>query len=333
MSLLSNWTWPTRLRDKGIIGMNRRNIRYIGRYNNRRLYPLVDDKLKTKLLAQRYGITTPALIGTVTTQFGVKHIGETLVGHHGFVIKPAKGSGGKGILVIESVDGESFIKPSGARLSITDIERHVSNILSGLYSLGGSPDVALIETLINFDESLMAYSYEGVPDIRVIVFKGYPVMSMMRLSTAASDGKANLHQGAVGVGLNMATGEALRGVQFDRPCYAHPDTGHDLASLKVPQWKTLLDLAAGCYEMTGLGYLGTDMVLDRKHGPMLLELNARPGLAIQMTNGEGLRRRLDLIERQPDGVSVEKRVAFAQHHFARTSELTTDSPDTSSATA
>lgn len=332
MSWLKNWTWPTRLRDKGIIGMNRRNIRYIGRYNSRRLYPLVDDKLKTKLLAQRYGITTPELIGTVTTQFGVKHIDEMLAGHNGFVIKPAKGSGGKGILVIEKVQEGAFIKPSGAQQSVSDIERHVSNILSGLYSLGGSPDVAVIETLINFDESLMAYTYEGVPDIRVIVFKGYPVMAMMRLSTAASDGKANLHQGAVGVGLNIATGAALRGVQFDRPCYSHPDTGHDLASLVVPQWDTLLHLAAGCYEMTGLGYLGTDMVLDRQHGPMLLELNARPGLAIQMTNGEGLRRRLDLIEQQPDGVPVAERVAFAQYHFARQSELV-ETPDTPSVTA
>lgn len=332
MSWLNNWTWPSRLRDKGIIGMNRRNIRYIGRYNSRRLYPLVDDKLKTKLLAQEYGITTPELIGTVTTQFGVQHIGDMLTGHDGFVIKPAKGSGGKGILVIEKVVDNQFVKPSGAHLTLEAVERHVSNILSGLYSLGGSPDVAVIETLINFEESLMAYTYEGVPDIRVIVFKGYPVMAMMRLSTAASDGKANLHQGAVGVGLNIATGESLRGVQFDRPCFNHPDTGHDLASLAVPQWDTLLNLAAGCYEMTGLGYLGTDMVLDRQHGPMLLELNARPGLAIQMTNGEGLRRRLDLIERQPEGVPVAERVAFAQHHFARKSELT-ESPDTTIASA
>ncbi|HCR96009.1 MULTISPECIES: alpha-L-glutamate ligase-like protein [Halomonas] len=332
MSWLNNWTWPSRLRDKGIIGMNRRNIRYIGRYNSRRLYPLVDDKLKTKLLAQEYGITTPELIGTVTTQFGVQHIGDMLTGHDGFVIKPAKGSGGKGILVIEKVVDNQFVKPSGAHLTLEAVERHVSNILSGLYSLGGSPDVAVIETLINFEESLMAYTYEGVPDIRVIVFKGYPVMAMMRLSTAASDGKANLHQGAVGVGLNIATGEALRGVQFDRPCFNHPDTGHDLASLAVPQWDTLLNLAAGCYEMTGLGYLGTDMVLDRQHGPMLLELNARPGLAIQMTNGEGLRRRLDLIERQPEGVPVAERVAFVQHHFARKSELT-ESPDTTIASA
>ncbi|MCL7939105.1 alpha-L-glutamate ligase-like protein [Halomonas sp. ATCH28] len=315
------WTTPARLHAKGIIGMNRRNIRYIGRYNNRRLYPLVDDKLQTKLLAQEYGITTPALIGTVTTQFGVKHIGAMLTGHYGFVIKPAKGSGGKGILVIERIEGGRYIKPSGAQLTLGDVERHVSNILSGLYSLGGSPDVALVEALINFDESFSEYTYEGVPDIRVIVFKGYPVMAMMRLSTAASDGKANLHQGAVGVGIDIASGSAIRGVQFDRTRHDHPDTGHELASLHIGDWGTLLRLAAGCFEMTGLGYLGTDMVLDRDHGPMLLELNARPGLAIQMANGEGLRPRLDLIERQPEGVAPEERVAFAQHHFARSSEL------------
>ncbi len=315
------WTTPGKLHAKGIVGMNRRNIRYIGRYNDRRLYPLVDDKLKTKLLAQQYGITTPALIGTVTTQFDVRQIRAMLEGHHGFVIKPAKGSGGKGILVIERCEEGAYIKPSGARFGQEDVKRHVSNILSGLYSLGGSPDVAVIEALINFDERLAEYTYEGVPDIRVIVFKGYPVMAMMRLSTAASDGKANLHQGAVGVGLDIATGTAIRGVQFDRTRHDHPDTGHELASLSIPDWDALLRLAAGCFEMTGLGYLGTDMVLDREQGPMLLELNARPGLAIQMANGEGLRRRLDLVERQAEGESPESRVAFAQRHFARRSEL------------
>ncbi|HLS69089.1 MAG TPA: alpha-L-glutamate ligase-like protein [Kiloniellales bacterium] len=321
------WARPGQLRGKGIIGMNRRNIRYIGRYNDRRLYPLVDDKLKTKLLAQQYGITTPALIATVVTQFSVRHLREVLDPHEGFVIKPAKGSSGKGILVIERSDHGVYVKPSGAEVGLADVERHVSNVLSGLYSLGGSPDVALIETLIRFDERLTQYSYEGVPDIRVILFRGYPVMAMMRLSTAASDGKANLHQGAVGVGLDIASGTAIRGVQFDRTRHDHPDTGQELAGLRIADWGDLLLLAAGCYEMTGLGYLGVDIALDRDQGPMLLELNARPGLAIQMANGEGLRPRLDLVEGQSDKLPPEERVRFAQEHFARHSELEVPGPD------
>lgn len=308
------------LHAKGVIGMNTRNIRYIGRYNDRRLYPLVDDKLQTKLLATKHGVITPAMIGTVRSQFEVRHVAKMVAECPGFVIKPAKGSSGKGILVIERVDGDEYVKPSGMRISRKDLERHLSNILSGLYSLGGSPDAALVETLINFDERFADYTHEGVPDIRVIVFKGYPVMSMMRLSTAASDGKANLHQGAVGVGLDIGSGMAVRAVQFDRPCSVHPDTGREVASLKIPDWNTLLHLSSACYEMSGLGYFGADLALDRSLGPMLLELNARPGLAIQMANGEGLKGRLDLVEAQPEGRSVDERVAFAVHHFARSTQ-------------
>lgn len=311
------WADPRDLRAKGVIGMNQRNSRYIGRYNDRRLYPLVDDKLQTKLLATKHGIASPDLIGTVKSQFEVRHVAEMVTGRPGFVIKPAKGSSGKGILVIERIDGDEYVKPSGARIGRDDLERHVSNILSGLYSLGGSPDVAIVETLINFDERFADFTYEGVPDIRVIVFRGYPLMSMMRLSTAASDGKANLHQGAVGVGLDIGSGTAVRAVQFDRPCKVHPDTGRDVSTLRIPDWSTLLHLSAACYDMTKLGYLGVDLALDRDLGPMLLELNARPGLAIQMANGEGLKGRLDLVEAQPEGRSVEERVAFSVRHFSR----------------
>jgi predicted ATP-grasp superfamily ATP-dependent carboligase len=46
----------------------------------------------------------------------------------------------------------------------------------------------------------------------------------------------------------------------------------------------------------GLGYLGVDIVLDPRRGPLLLEANARPGLAIQHANAAGLVPRLQEIE-------------------------------------
>ena len=305
-----------RLHGRGVIGMNRRNIHYIARYNNRHLYPLVDDKLRTKLLAEEHGIATPGLIGTIRSQFEVARVARLVGDQKGFVIKPAKGSGGKGILVVEHQEAGGYVKPSGRVIDRSGLERHVSNILSGLHSLGGKPDVAVVEELVLFDERFSDYTYEGVPDIRVVVFRGYPVMAMMRLSTAASDGKANLHQGAVGVGIDIATGRAVGGVQFNRPVSRHPDTGSLLADLEVPQWEELLRLAAACHELTGLGYLGVDLVLDRRHGPLVLELNARPGLTIQIANGRGLREALRLVERQPEGVPADVRVAFALQHLA-----------------
>lgn len=315
---LSEYTSPFKLRHKGIMGMNKRNHSYIGRYNDRSKFPLVDDKLKTKLIAQRAGCTVPQLIGVVSNQGDVKRIHDMVKEWPGFVIKPARGSGGKGILVVVSHKDGVYTKPSGSTISKEDVERHISNALAGLFSLGGKNDVAVVENLIKFDDCFDGFSYEGVPDVRIIVFKGYPVMAMMRLSTSASDGKANLHQGAVGVGIDIATGKAVRAVQFNRPVTHHPDTGKELNTLQVPHWERLLTLAASAWEMTGLGYIGTDMVLDKEEGPMVLELNARPGLAIQIANGAGLLPRLHHIESLGTPLiapTPAERVAYAAKQF------------------
>ena len=320
MKILSSLCRPRALKRKGILGMNKRNHRYIGRYNDRRYYPLVDDKLKTKQVALAHHCTTPQLIGVIDAQYQVPSITDMVRDHQGFVIKPAKGSGGKGILVINGQQNNTYIKPSGQALNTEDVERHVSNILAGLYSLGGKNDVAVVESLIEFDARFAPYSVEGVPDVRIIVFQGYPVMAMMRLSTHASDGKANLHQGAVGVGLDIATGKASHAVQFGKSVTHHPDTQQQLNQLEVPDWQELLTLAATGWEMTKLGYLGADIVIDKRYGPMLLELNARPGLAIQVANGQGLIPRLDAIEQQvkeaANVMPALERVKFSMSRFA-----------------
>ncbi|BCL69181.1 putative Alpha-L-glutamate ligase-related protein [Vibrio nigripulchritudo MADA3029] len=314
----SQFTSPFKLKSKGIMGMNQRNHSYIGRYNDRSKYPLVDDKLKTKLIAEQAGATVPKLIGVISHQAEVKSIHKMVKDWPGFVIKPAQGSGGKGILVVTSHKDGEYMKPSGSVINKEDVERHISNALAGLFSLGGKNDVAVVENLIKFDDCFEGFSYEGVPDVRIIVFKGYPVMAMMRLSTSDSDGKANLHQGAVGVGIDIATGKAVRAVQFDQPIKHHPDTGKELATLQVPHWERLLTLASSAWEMTGLGYMGTDMVLDKEEGPMVLELNARPGLAIQIANGSGLLPRLRHIESLGEPAEYPKpaeRVAYAAKTF------------------
>ncbi|OUR81584.1 alpha-L-glutamate ligase-like protein [Cycloclasticus sp. 46_120_T64] len=311
------WATPSQLRKQGILGMNSRNIDYIGRSNERRLYPLVDNKLKTKNAAIKMGMSVPKLIGVVEIQHEIQNLERLLDGIKQFVIKPAQGSGGRGILVIKDRRGDDFIKTSGELVSFRDIRRHTSNILSGLYSLGGRVDVAMIEDMIDFDPMLSKYSYEGVPDIRVIIYHGYPVMAMMRCSTHASDGKANLHQGAVGVGIDILSGCSLYAVQNGNKISQHPDTHHSFDELKLPHWDEILRLAASCYEMTDLGYFGADIVLDEKNGPVVLELNARPGLAIQMANQAGLKKCLKTIDnmkliKQP----LNKRIQLAQQLFA-----------------
>lgn len=318
-SWFASLTSPLDLARAGIMGMNGRNCNYVGRYNTRSLYPLVDNKLLTKQIAREHGVCTPALLCEVRTHADINAISTVLGAHTDFCIKPAHGSGGKGILVIKdrAEDGRGYVKTSGSIISEHDLKRHLTNILAGLFSLGGKQDVALIEELIHFDTALAEYSYEGLPDTRVIVFQGFPVMCMVRFPTAESDGKANLHQGAVGVGICLRTGRAVRAVQNNRPIEIHPDMGLDFLSLQIPHFPEILRIASQCYEMSGLGYIGTDIVLDRDRGPMLLELNARPGLAIQICNNAGLLPRLNLVEEliKHTSMTVEERIAFSQKHF------------------
>ena len=302
---------PEKLREAGVLSMNRRNYEVIARHNRRRLYPLVDDKVKTKQLANNIGLTTPHLIASVSAQYEVKNFLNLVKNDKSFVIKPAHGSGGKGVLVIQSYTQNHFRLPSGRVLRYREVYQHISNILSGLYSLGGRYDTALFEEMVHFSDVFKNYSYQGIPDVRLIIYEGYPVLAMMRLATKESAGRANLHQGAVGVGIDIKTGRAISAVQHNKPVRFHPDTKADLMQLSVPFWKEHLLIAAQGYEMTGLGYLGADIVLDKNKGPMVLELNARPGLAIQIANQCGLRSVLKRVERDfPRGLSFKERVEY-----------------------
>lgn len=312
-----NLVSPKTLHRLGIVGMNQRNISFIGKSNSRKNYRLVDDKLLTKKIAlEKGGIPVPELYGVVSYLFEIGDFLKKIREKNSFVIKPVQGSGGKGILVVTGRDGDAYIKSSGARIDDSDLRHHITNTLAGLYSLGGRTDRAMVEGLIDFDEALKNYSYEGVPDIRVIVFQGVPLMAMMRCATHKSDGKANLHQGAVGVGLDIATGWSVCAVQNGVVVEEHPDTKAALTTLQVPHWDRILELAASCNELTGLGYIGADIVLDRQRGPMLLELNARPGLAIQVANQAGLRHRMEIAKEIVQSTTdPAERIALAKSRF------------------
>ncbi len=305
------------LKTKGVLGMNKRNHHYIARYNARSLYPTVDNKLLTKQLALEYNLTTPELIGVVDNQHDVSSVASLLKAHRGFCIKPAKGSGGKGILVVKDSEDTRYLRSNDEWMPESMLKRHISNILAGLFSLGGATDVAMIETLLSPSKELEKFSFQGVPDIRVIVFRGVPVMAMMRLACASSNGKANLHQGAIGVGLDISSGRAINAVQLEKVITHHPDTNVDLSTLSIPQWDELLRLACKCHEISGLGYLGVDLVIDDNTGPTLLELNARPGLSIQIANNAGLLPRLRHIEslKKPERLPIDGRIALAQDNF------------------
>jgi len=305
------------LKRNGVLGINARNANYILQYNERRNYPLVDDKALTKQVAFEHNVAVPDLYGMIEIQQQVATLPSLLAPYGDFVIKPANGSQGEGIVVITGKAAGFYRKADGTLVSDDDLKFLVTNILSGIYSLGGQPDKALIEYRVKFDPVFEAIAYRGVPDVRIIIFLGVPVMAMVRLPTRMSDGKANLHRGCIGAGIDIATGRTLTAVWKNSIVTEHPDTGNPVSDVEIPQWQRLLEIAASAWEMTNLGYQGIDLVLDRDRGPLLLELNARPGLNIQIANREGLAARLHKVEQHTGGfASPAERVAFARENFA-----------------
>lgn len=307
------------LRAKGVMGINQRNADFILKYNRRRHYPLVDNKILTKARAIGHGLNVPEQYAVVKREADIAGVREVLANHDDFVIKPAHGAAGEGIVVISGRFDDYYRTVSGRLLRQTDIDHHFSNILTGMYSLGGASDQALVEYRVKPDPVFKAISFAGVPDIRIIVFRGYPVMAMVRLPTQQSQGKANLHQGAIGVGVDLASGETLHGSWMNSRITQHPDTFEPVDGIRIEQWDDLLHQAAGCYELCQLGYIGVDLVLDETKGPMMLEINARPGLNIQIANNTGLLLRTDLIEahiaqlgKAAASQTVAERVAFAK---------------------
>ena len=273
-----------RLRGAGVLGMNSRNAEYIMAQNARSAYPVVDDKVLTKRLAEKFGIPIPELYAVVENHGSIASLPRVLDGLREFVVKPARGSGGSGIILIKGKTAEGPV--------FADVT-----------------------------------SQEGVPDERIIVYRGVPVMAMVRLPTEASDGKANLHRGAIGAGIDIGSGVTLSAVHRSRIVDKHPDTDNPVSGIRLPHWDGILLMAAKATEMTGLGYLGADFVLDRERGPVLLELNARPGLAIQIANRTGLRERLDRTDGAPPAVfaSAESRVAWARRQFRQDADRSSTS--------
>jgi alpha-L-glutamate ligase-like protein len=279
---------PSTLNRFGILGINSRNIRFLLESNTRSLYPYVDNKALTKKICGSYQIPTPETYAIIERFGDIPKYTRLIEKLNEFVVKPARGTGGHGIVVVVGKRGNTFKTSKEEIYSVARIRYHISTILSGLYSLGACPDAAIIEKRIAPHHVFEGLAVEGTPDVRLIIYKGTPVMAMLRLPTKASRGRANLHQGAAGVGINLETGQTYGGVWRDRLFDVHPDTGMHLDGLIIPQWSHVVAIAVKLSKVIGLQYVGIDIVLDGERGPLVLEANARPGLSVQIANRCGL---------------------------------------------
>ncbi len=269
---------------------------YLNKYNPRDLMES-RDKLYQKEILGLAGIPIPGTLMTVADEEGLIPFQEWLaVRKEGFVIKPSQGHGGTGILVVERVVAKRFILPSGKGVEASYLARHAMRIINGRY-LGGTPDTAMIEERIILSRKLRELSTMGLLDIRVVVFRGFPIMAMTRLPTKGSGGKANVHQGAFAAGISISEGRIISGTKGRKSSRRHPGTGRSLVGFCFNMWEEIMETASAASDAMGMGFAGVDLVLDDRMGVLVLEVNRRPGLEIQNANRAGMRRRIRFVER------------------------------------
>lgn len=276
-----------------VFGMNRRNVELVYAHNRRSDYPLADDKILCKSLLQARGVPVAPTITVGRGLFEVDDVLAVLRAREAFVVKPASGSGGDGIIVVGARTDAGWRTARGRDIAEHEMRQHLANITFGTFSKG-LEDRLLVEERVLPHPLYDAFWPDGVCDLRVIVLRGKPVLSMVRVPTRRSGGRANLHQGGIGVAVDIRTGATYRAVCGGAAVVDHPESGERIVGRDLPLWSECLAVALAAAAAVPLGYLGVDLCVDRRWGPVVLEINARPGLEIQnicdQPLGEALRR-------------------------------------------
>ena len=302
-----------------ILGMNARYQYTKMNPNSAKSYGF--SKLKTKELLVDHNIPTAQVYHVFSTLQDLDNINWDTIPVP-FVVKPASGSAGKGIWVITKklANKAQWKLSTGTTITEDDLYLHINNILDGEFSTWGSTHKAIVEEKIPAHSDLSKYSYKGTPDIRVVVFNSVPVMAMARIPTKESEGKANLDQGAIGLGIDMATGLTTYGVKGKKERITHfPGTKKRISGIKIPHWNKVLETAVRAANVAGYKFMGADIFVHPEKGPMIVELNGYPGLSIQICNRAGLKRRIDRVEgleiiSPKHGVKVSQ--ALFAHNFS-----------------
>jgi len=271
--------------------------RLIYKYNPPELMESMDKLLQKERLTGS-GITVPPTLLVAATEEDLEGFRTwTENNREGFVVKPSMGHGGAGILVVERRVASRFILPSGRGIGRDRIERHMGRIILGSYS-GGIPDRAIVERRLVLSRRLRELTTIGLLDIRVVVFRGFPIMAMTRLPTKRSGGRANVHQGALAAGISVSEGRITSASIMRKNVRKHPRTGRNIIGFRFNMWEDILESASSAAEAMGMGFAGVDLTVDDDLGVVVIEVNRRPGLEIQNANRAGMRKRIQHVNRK-----------------------------------
>jgi alpha-L-glutamate ligase-like protein/uncharacterized protein (TIGR02421 family) len=307
----------------GILGLNARNLLYLRPFNPRKAVAFADSKLKTKAFLSARGIPVAKIYGRIENRMQLRNFNfDTLPDE--CVLKPNSGYGGEGIMILRGRKNGMFMEDGKMPVPERRLVEHIEDILEGQFSVNSEPDIAFFEKILVSHEGFAPFRPAGLPDVRIVVFNLVPVMAMIRVPTLESGGKANVHQGGIGIGIDIAKGMTTHAFQRDTLLKELPHGGSP-SGIPIPYWDEMLLIASRIQAITNIGYLAVDLTVDEEQGVVLLEVNARAGLMVQVANLSPLRTRLERVK----GISVstpEKGVRVAQDLFGEKVRKTAKEP-------
>ena len=132
-----------------------------------------------------------------------------------------------------------------------ELREHIEDILDGKFSLKGRLDTAFFEQILHSHHCFAKFRPAGLPDLRIIVFNLVPVMAMARIPTANSDGKANIHLGGIGIGIDIAKGTTTYAAQYHGMIEELPHGGSP-AGHQIPYWDEILLICSQIQQITNI---------------------------------------------------------------------------------
>jgi alpha-L-glutamate ligase-like protein/uncharacterized protein (TIGR02421 family) len=308
-------------RAAGVLGMNARNLLYVSKFNPRESKRFADDKLMAKNFLESRGIGVAKMYHSLSSHTQLQNFDPKTL-PSSFVIKPNRGYGGEGIIVVDRTKGKKYTTINGDEFTWEHLYNHCTAIIDGKYAISGLHDKVIFEERLERHHCFDGYADVGLPDIRIIVFNHVPVAAMLRVPTIESEGKANLHVGGIGIGIDIGTGKTTSALRYQKYIRKMP-TGTLARDFQIPSWNKILLTATKIQHATKIGYLAADIALST-NGIKVLEVNARAGLAIQLANRLFLRNRLDKVK-DLKVLSPEEGVEIAKTLFSEKSAKTRQS--------
>ena len=242
-----------------VIGLNKRNRDFIMRYNTPRDIAFAKSKLDTKKWLHEIRMPTPNTLAVIHTTRDARTFLDSASRPSGFVIKPNRGAMGNGVQVVST--------PFGPDQPVTRLRAQLywqfCRILAGEFSGSHAVECALVEERVGSEAFALPICGFASADLRILCCNGRIVLAMLRLPTQESAGRSNLHQGGVGVGIDLESGAMLHAIHKHKVIKNHPDTGVRLTGNRVPNWlNQVLPLSTEMATKCPIKYCGLDLMID-----------------------------------------------------------------------